>query len=552
MKTLKYFTLAACALLGLAACSSDDAVNEGASQIKDGNGYVSFNIVTNGGTRADNNVFEDGTGNENDVQNVLCVFYNRDGSYATKSEPTLKFNAQSSSNPAVEKIAGATVVLSGKAINARKVLVVLNYDQDTKTALIEKSLSQALDVVDNYADAAGANPFLMTNSSYIETVPNNLEVCATEFTDANVKKEESDAIENPVDIYVERVLAKVELDLTDVTINSTKLEDVTTAVGTSDVTVYPVITNYQTLKPGTVVATAGTSYLFKDIESSGWTFKTAWPGWNDFNNRRSYWANIPGSVVINGYVGFPTSYDDPYDDNFVPTPVDPNNKNFGANTLYVQENTSSDAQNQSKVIVFAQLKDANGNPVDLISCNGANYSQDAYITLVANMIKNANVRYRTSDGGTDAFSPLDFELERAGVQGNKAYNCKVKLTEEAAARQLATGTDANSKAYGTKADMDAVIDGHVGMYWQYGKCYYYVTIEHQRISSDNVLNGVVRNHVYKVKVNSISGLGTPVFDPDPQNPEPIIPEKPDEVTWNLAAKINVLKWRVVSQNVDLK
>lgn len=59
--------------------------------------------------------------------------------------------------------------------------------------------------------------------------------------------------------------------------------------------------------------------------------------------------------------------------------------------------------------------------------------------------------------------------------------------------------------------------------------------------------GVIRNHVYDLTLNSISGVGTPVFDPN----DVIIPETPDEETlWYLGAEVNVLKWRIVKQTVD--
>ena len=55
------------------------------------------------------------------------------------------------------------------------------------------------------------------------------------------------------------------------------------------------------------------------------------------------------------------------------------------------------------------------------------------------------------------------------------------------------------------------------------------------------------NHWYKVNVNSLKGFGTPVYNEN-KIIDPTIPE--DQATY-LAAKINVLQWRVVSQKVDL-
>lgn len=59
--------------------------------------------------------------------------------------------------------------------------------------------------------------------------------------------------------------------------------------------------------------------------------------------------------------------------------------------------------------------------------------------------------------------------------------------------------------------------------------------------------GVVRNHVYKTTINSVFGLGTPVYDPD----EVIIPQIPKDEEVYLAAEINILSWRIVDHGYDL-
>ena len=59
----------------------------------------------------------------------------------------------------------------------------------------------------------------------------------------------------------------------------------------------------------------------------------------------------------------------------------------------------------------------------------------------------------------------------------------------------------------------------------------------------------MRNHIYDLTLSSIKGIGTPVFDPD----DVIIPERPDiENLYYLAARINVLAWKVVSQTVNFE
>ena len=79
--------------------------------------------------------------------------------------------------------------------------------------------------------------------------------------------------------------------------------------------------------------------------------------------------------------------------------------------------------------------------------------------------------------------------------------------------------------------------------WKNGMTYYYYVIKHLGNQE-----GVVRNHIYDTTVTKIAGLGTPVYDPE----EVIYPEKPDENDHYIAAQINILSWRLVKNNYELK
>lgn len=89
------------------------------------------------------------------------------------------------------------------------------------------------------------------------------------------------------------------------------------------------------------------------------------------------------------------------------------------------------------------------------------------------------------------------------------------------------------------------------------KAYFNVPLKHifnlestsNQFDADKVVlgdYGVVRNHAYNLTINSIKGLGTGIGDLD----QPIVP--PTEVDkYYISAKINVLKWRLVDQTVNL-
>ena len=91
-----------------------------------------------------------------------------------------------------------------------------------------------------------------------------------------------------------------------------------------------------------------------------------------------------------------------------------------------------------------------------------------------------------------------------------------------------------------------------------GGGYYYVDIiqnagtvtrnEEGTVTSDANIYGLVRNHWYQLTLNGLSGLGTPVYDPE----KIIKTEKPDGDESYIAAEINVLAWNIKQQSVTLK
>jgi hypothetical protein len=76
-----------------------------------------------------------------------------------------------------------------------------------------------------------------------------------------------------------------------------------------------------------------------------------------------------------------------------------------------------------------------------------------------------------------------------------------------------------------------------------GYTYYYTTIQHFGDAK-----GLVRNHCYDIAIENVVGFGTPVWNEG----HVITPEKPtDETAVNLSARINILAWHIVSQDVTL-
>ena len=116
----------------------------------------------------------------------------------------------------------------------------------------------------------------------------------------------------------------------------------------------------------------------------------------------------------------------------------------------------------------------------------------------------------------------------------------------------------NTKQYYTKAsdgsytpvdkdDVNTAIGENKAEIRTEGKAYYYVPIKHLGTTGTLGEYGVVRNHFYKINLTGLTGFGTPVYNPDTE----IDPTVPSYDNTYLAARIKVLQWRIVNQNVSL-
>lgn len=113
-------------------------------------------------------------------------------------------------------------------------------------------------------------------------------------------------------------------------------------------------------------------------------------------------------------------------------------------------------------------------------------------------------------------------------------------------KAIATNTDHNPKTVNT-AFQDPEIDKDIQTYTK-GVCYYTAWIKHNpngtTMQQDKY--GVVRNFWYELTVDNIKKLGysKPTYE-DPKTPD-------DKAEASIQVKVNIKKWRVVKQNLDLE
>ena len=513
MKTRGLFLSALLMGAVMVGCSQEDVMNvDNERDIKKSENFIAVNIVapTDFGSRGTSgeNDYLAGSAAENEVKDAWFVFFAENGRQVDAVPATeLKW---SDGTGTIEKISTAVIVLENPQEWPTQVVALLNTGF-TKSDLNGKSLAHVQAMAADYRDYQN---FVMSNSVYNDGEKN---LYATPLSAANICDTKDKALDNPVSIPVERVLAKVEASFDD---NFKVVDpDVTPQLDGEDVAFVPTITGMA------LVNTNPRSYLLKNIE--GVENFITWPAWNDPTNFRSYWAMSVGPDP-NGVLGYETlSYEDVVakgiTDDFM---------------TYTHENTVASIGSGDlaiKLLVTAQFKASGTEEYQtIIKYNGTyftvdglkNYLNAQYFASIKHGEDNSN-EWRNHMAFVSAGTDNEWEVELALVADGE--------TPVPAAND---GTDLN--------DILTSINSKTMSQWTDGKCYYYVDVEHFGAGGAEI--GVVRNHWYDISLKSIKGLGTPVFDPT----KDITPDKPEEENYYVAAEIKILKWKMVTQEVDLQ
>lgn len=517
------------------SCSNeDDPINKGDKNIGDGYGYVAVNIVEPKPTssRAADD-YQDGSDAENNAETALFCVYNADGTM--RGEPQsinlTKESGPSDNNPYVEKIYKAVLVIDGenpKPSTPLQIVCILNAPSTlnvTEETLLEDLKKQ----IENYGSHADGT-FVMTNSVYKD---GGTEVCGATVTDANLKASASAALENPVEIYVERVVAKIQAKAGESFANKGAKPSVD---GTEKVLTIKVT--------GIEVANiAQKSYLFKNI--SGIEHNWAW----DATNKRSYWETVPATTGDNALTFGNKSYNDIATDNsFDITKLE----DF---TEYIQPNTY--AGQKTAILVTAQLMDGD-NTADLAYIRGGYTTVEGAKNVIASYLQTKSYYKKTADGYT-SLTPQDLIwvnnkdiADNGGSEISWLESYEVIAQVKPETNDLWKKHDDGTYQSTTADEINNVLkadEKYAARVYTEGKCYYFVNIDQSPVAGaeSHTYDGVIRNHIYDLTLNSIQGVGTPIFDPE----DVIIPETPDDETlWFLGARVNVLKWRIVKQDVD--
>lgn len=522
MNKFKLFPLALAAF-AFSACTSEDAV-ENNPNVEGVKSYVAVNInnVGAGGTRADGD-YVYGAANENAISKVRFYFFTQAGQpYMMENnksyvEAIPTFNTGAGEN--VEKFSNAILVINGASKTAPYSMMAVANPEQLGTALLDKmSRNEVENAVADKAFSGNedtAADFVMSSSVYAE---GGVKMWTSDIS-GYVQTSQSDAEANPVDIFVERVATKL------VTKTGGEVKTLTDGsmaylVGqtTEGTNVYAKINGWG------LADESKEAKLIKDItptwKNDDLGFTAANP-WNVEAYHRCFWeTSIAFPNTQKAWNDFATTSEKPY---------------------YTLPNTSS---HRPQYVVAAKLVYENGKAAEISSYKGVEYLSENDVKKVI-LAENKKFFKKTgvTTAGTD-YANLAPEDIKFVVKADGSYEVKAQLKGEFELFEK-VGDSYNPV---TAEAVNAKLGETPAQIRKEGMAYYYTDIKHLGEVGSVAQYGLVRNHVYNIEIQKITGFGTPVYDPE----NGFDPTKPDKVETFLAAKINVLSWRVVNQSVNLE
>ena len=586
---IKRLLIGMLACSAMVACTNDDVLENNENPlVNKGNSYLSVNLsMGNPVSRAaetQGEDFDNGTKEEAAVKdnNVIFLFYDADGNYVT--EGTIQYYSDGNTTPAagsdlvwnvksdgtnIERTYDPVIVLGPTKVAPAKVIAILN-NNALANICKEKKLSATQDLVTNTTNYRTEAGFVMSNSTYVK---DNKVVYAADIAPEQICESAADAIANPVDIYVERVAAKITWKFAD-KVEGQKEKNMFlmhSGTATGD---YMVNGNLTQLRVEIVGVKANayneTSSLVKKINTGSY-----FTGWNNAGNFRSYWAedkNYNGVVEAN--LTEPWEYTGDSFTSLKYLTFDGNenkDQNYGdeaALTFYVNENTmtepkvaANDKTNATTILVLGRIyvgKDASTANTTLFTYKGGYYTEDKYLDIVAGSLTD----FATDAEGKTPLTAADFTWK--DTNGKYSYNKvdyqtvalkPVTLVEGKTIYKKTTTVEGEETTTtwtaATLADVQNACSLETKLYLN-GMCYYQIPIKH--IYNDDTdadalgEYGIVRNHSYQLTLTKLTNIGGAVIDEKEELDH--IPGQDKD--YYIAATLNVLAWRVVAnQNVEL-
>ena len=561
MKFFRLYSLALAGALMLGACSSSDDLKDGGATAND-KAYLAIRINNVGsvaGSRAADD-YSNGTEDENHIESVRFYFFNSDGTpYILKEngqstgknwlEKTDGLNTENKNEPNVSMISNPLLVIEGNTGASPAVMIAVinpNSLDGDKLGNGAKTLDDVKrsSIYSQFHTADNKN-FVMSNSVY---VANGVEKCAS-IVIGHVANDAETAKSKPVDLYVERVVAKVQPTIdTHYTATDGRQWIEIEGKDAMKVGVYGTNDIYAVVDGWGVADENGKAELVKQVNTAWNDTNLGISIWTTPDYHRCFWTSSVEFAAGSTAEGN--------------APVNHSYKDYAGRSLtncaYTLPNAPTSVNEDpyasylTKMVLATHLVYKDGEDyknAEICQYRGQEYLHLADVkTEVANnfadyYIKKGNTRTKLKP------SDIDFTAEVTGIKDYEVVATLRNLdSDETLQKKEGTTEDASSFKDVTKADLQNLMNAQPAQIRKDGMAYYYVPIRHLGTDPKKLgYYGIVRNHVYSINIQNMFGFGTPVYDPD-KVIDPIIPS--NEATY-LAARINVLSWRVVKYDADL-
>lgn len=572
MKIPKLFPFA-CVALMMTACASDKEEMGGGTRPGSDPRYLAVNIVNVGATpttRATDD-YENGTTDESTIKKVRFYFFNGDGSpYLIKNpgvagveggenknwlEASPADDSSTSGTPSqIEKITQTVLVINGVQSAAPAAIVAVVNPGAVDAATLKNGEKMRLSELrysavgsqfyKKDATTGAVSDFVMSNSVYVNA---GEDVCAS-LVAGHVTTSEETARTKPVDLYVERVVAKVTADVDNTAFelgNGTnwdaKKYGTKEPVGKSgDYNVYAVIDGWGLANEN------GKAEVEKQVKKTWTDGILGFSPWTTSDYHRCFWET---SVGFDAGAGGNQ-------------PVNPTFNQLKAkmqDVLYTLPNTPESKvtnlkdNDLTKFAVAATLRyqDAAGNWHNAEICRYNGVSILGIDNLKRQVALTFSQYYTSTDATTyTQLSKDDIDFKNPDGTMQQYRVTPTLANDPAGTKKYYTKTTSGTTPTFTEVDKATVlgaIEADKAEIRLGGRAYYYVPIKHLGGTDELAEYGIVRNHFYKITLSGITGFGTPVYDPE-KVVDPIVPTY--ENTY-LAARVQVLQWRVVNQNASL-
>ena len=574
--------LACTALVG---CTSDDVIDN-VTPDKDGLKNFAVKVAINVGepsttSRALTGNYDDGDVAEYGVTKAVVAFYNAQKFYLGQAVVT---NAWVDDTD--DSVTKETTCVFQAAEKPFYAIALLNPSTSIEGLLVENRKISDLATASTETLVTEKNEFFMLNSTYVDA--NGVVRTEVELGNNVVEVKDNETVEtaltgaNIVDIYVDRVAAKVTMDFNSIknTVKATYNNKKVYALkyhnyeegsdGSSENENNQNTTELKEAPFGIMFegwAISGTNKQFYPIKK----LQASYTGleritWNVATDFLSHWAEDPN--YSDGTYPAETSWDalEEYEDSYSLS-YDNDIDEDVTKPLYCYENTYVQAETlnypaQTYVVLKAQYMDlttsegsTTATPYEGIvyRIGQVVYKEEAIKNEILGLLFNSYIVKQVSNETETEISLTNENIatlrSKLTLVGGENFGTNEKVQQIIFDGYKVYKKDGTTEVTNIKNEFvgSAEILIHAG-----GECVYTIPIEHFGKVNESRTNkslgywGVVRNHWYVLSVTNIAGFGDPKVEGEPTIPDPT-PLK----TWAVQCTININAWSKVSQSTEI-